>query len=464
MAADLNATDLETFRSTTLDTPIFNLVSGSLHILWFCLDVGTLLLWYRNVRFKKSVTGNYKGVTRGARLIIWSTFCTTVSELGYLGFIGGGFERSGGVVGNDTYETNQIGYLSGHSTTWCSFSSYCLYWGLGSMLTTTWLLMRHVYKLAITTGRASAHTSLHDNSWCGQLRQNPSYLVAIGLPVVMVVLQGTLSQQGPMGAYCGIRCVEYGMDTAFTSHNRCWVRLVAFYWLCLTFGPVVLFDAFRLVQHIRSVHKLSERSGADQDKMKELRKSKKNKSSSQMRDRLTRFAVLISIAMFGASIMRISSSMNPDAMKEGKNGLTEYFGLVISPFMVMTFSIGLWSDFFGCSTDVQTSNASFVRRNSGLTNSASGSGRNSGLRKSDLSSAGLPLVQPNSSGSAYVVQKQVSDPLAARDSSLGANSSMSTEHIITSAPMSGGPSAAATPSKYAATKEEDGGEFNTERA
>jgi hypothetical protein len=449
----MNITELREYRLNKVDTPSFNMISGIVHIIWFLLDSGTLLLWIRNARFKKKITGNYKGVSKGARLIMWITFCTSISELGYFGLLPSFFSRAGGVVGNDEYDIDQFGYLNSDSTIWCSLTSYFLYWGLSSMITATWLLMRHVYLLAIKTGQ-KGQSSLDHDSCIMSILHNPSYVIAVGIPIIGVLLQGTMSQQGPMGAYCGIRCHEYGIDEVYTSKDRCYVRLIAFYWLCLTFGPVVLFDAYRLLRHIHKVHQMSIKKGIDQGKLKEMRERNKNKGSRLMRRRLTRFAVVISIAMFGASILRIGSSMNPDPMKEGTNGMTEYFGLVISPFMVGTFSIGLWLDFFGLSATVSKTNEKFARRNSfkSTTSHASSNGRNSNLgRKSDLSLSGSASNLENN-----YVKEAVDRPLPPDSTSSGTNvedsSSMSTVPQIVNSPS-------ATPSKYAASS--DSGVYTT---
>ena len=183
-----------------------------------------------------------------------------------------------------------------------------------------------------------------------------------------------------------------------------------------------------------------------------------------MRDRLTRFSVIISIAMFGASILRIGSSMNPDPLKEGTNGMTEYFGLVISPFMILTFSIGLWSHALGCSDTVKKSNEKFVRRNS-YNHTTSESSRSSNLRRSDLSTNSLNGVAGSALNSAnkYISDSNlnratISFPLP--DSSTGvATSSIST--VPTPVPLMNSPSSSGTtPSKYASSTEEP---FSTER-
>ena len=471
----MNATGL--LRSTPLETPVFNTISGIVHLLWLLLDAGTMILWWQQVRFKRSIAGNYKGVSKGAKLIMWVTFCTTISEFGYLGLIGNfSFSRSNGVVGDPQYTSDQFGYLNSEPTFWCNLTSYMLYWGLSSMILATWLLMHHVYVLAVSTGKKSSSSLDHDHNICSYLLHHPTQVVAFGLPVVMVVIQGTLSQQGPMGSYCGIRCNELGIDEKYTSKDTCYVRLIAFYWLCLTFGPAVLWDAFRLVRHIRSVQNMSKKNTQiDQAKLQELRDKNKNKGSTLMRDRLTRFSVIISIAMFGASILRIGSSMNPDPLKEGTNGMTEYFGLVVSPFMILTFSVGLWSHALGCSDAVKKSNEKFVRRNS-YNRNTSESSRTSNLRRSDLSTNSLNGVNgvngvnggaaagsTLNSANKYISDSNlnratISFPLS--DSSAGVvNSSIST--VPTPVPLMNSPSSSGTtPSKYVSSTEEP---FSTER-
>jgi hypothetical protein len=190
---------------------------------------------------------------------------------------------------------------------------------------------------------------------------------------------------------------------------------------------------------------MSEKRGLDEKKLKKFRNSKKNQASTQMRDRLTRFSICVSFAMFVASILRIRTSLNPDPNIEGMNGLTEYAGLIITPFVIMTFSVGLWSDFFGCSAAVKEQNVEYARRNSYRGGSSSGRASdldaNNGGRDSNLSASGRKSdlgtkKQSSSSGSKYgcVVEKNAK----ARDSNLGAtsqegaNSSMSTITLVSS--------------------------------
>ena len=91
----------------------------------------------------------------------------------------------------------------------------------------------------------------------------------------------------------------------------------------------------------------------DQKKLKEMRKSKKKSASAKMRDRLVWFSTIVSLAMFGAAIVRIRSSLTPDPLKEGTNGIAEYISIVITPFMILTFSQSLWMQCFGCSKEVE---------------------------------------------------------------------------------------------------------------
>ena len=258
-----NATLLHQYRSKIYPAPMITRLIGVIHIFLLLWVIGTLVLWYKHVQFKKQITGNYKGVTRGARLIIYLTFVVGCSELGYLSFFPSGFTRQGGVVGNDAYTSDQFGYMNSSSTLWCKVSSLLLFWSLSSMLMTTWLLMHHVYRLAVSTrGSTGGHNSLlHGDGCVSFISENPRYVIAFALPLLNIVLQGAMSTQGPIGSYCFVRCAEIGIDTIFTSPGRCWLRLVAIYWLCFIFGPLIIWDAARLVLHIRAVHKMSEKTG-----------------------------------------------------------------------------------------------------------------------------------------------------------------------------------------------------------
>ena len=436
----MNATELAQFRSQPLTTSTFNIVSGIIHCIYLLWHFGTLWLWYKNVMFKKKITGNYEGTSKGARLIIVMTLSTCIHEFGYLGFIGAGFSRAGGVIGVDEYSSKQIGYLNSDSNFWCKLSSLLLYFGLSNMVMWIWILMRHVYKLATTVRGKSVKNSLNSHhTFVEQIRANPRFVIAIFLPILNVILQIVLSDQGPMGSYCGVRCNEIGMDKTFTSPNRCWLRLACFYWLCLLFGPLIIADAFRLIMHIRSVHKMSEKRGLDQKKLHELRKKKKNNASTKMRDRLTRFAFGCGFAMIAASLSRIAPSLNPDPLKEGTVALTEYTGLILSPFIIMTFSIGLWSDFFGCSAEVKEQNAEYVRRNSfrGSSMDKQNSDLGAKAKKSMLLSPVKELKIKSSSTSKYVVGKGEEEKDGPRDSDLGAssvgvNSEASTQQLASS--------------------------------
>ena len=235
----MNATELAQYRSQPLTTSTFNIITGIIHCIYLLWHLGTLWLWYKNVMFKKKITGNYAGTSKGARLIIVMTFSTCIHEFGYLGFIGAGFSRAGGVIGVDEYSSNQIGYLNSDSNFWCKLSSLLLYFGLSNMVMWIWVLMRHVYKLATTVSGKSVKNSLNSHlTFVEQIRANPRFVIATFMPILNVILQIVLSDQGPMGSYCGVRCDEIGMDKTFTSPNRCWLRLVCFYWLCLLFGPL----------------------------------------------------------------------------------------------------------------------------------------------------------------------------------------------------------------------------------
>ena len=73
----------------------------------------------------------------------------------------------------------------------------------------------------------------------------------------------------------------------------------------------------------------------------------------------------------------------------------------------LTFSIGLWSDFFGCSAEVKEQNAEYVRRNSfrGSSMDKQNSDLGAKAKKSMLLSPVKELKIKSSSTSKYVVGK-----------------------------------------------------------
>jgi hypothetical protein len=443
----MNATELKAYRIKDLETPILNIVLGVVHIVWLIAILGTLVLWWRNAQFKKKISGNYKGVTHGARLIICMTIVCGISELGYQSFLFSGWSRAGGVVGNSQYEPNQFGYINSYPTGWCTLTSLCLYWGLSALLMISWLIMRHARQLATTKGAVKTgggNSLTHGNGLGHFLQTKPHYIMAGMLPCINTVLQGSLSTQGPMGSYCGVRCEEVGIDEMYTSPGRCWLRIVSFYWLCLTFGVLVLSDALRLVLHIRSVHAMSAKSGVDQNKLTDIRKSKKNSASTKMRDRIIFFSIVVGLGMFVASVRRISSSITPVPETEGVNGITEYVGAVIAPFMIWTFSASLWFDALGCSKEVTEKNQQYARRNS--YNNGSASSRSSSMRGSGLGNNGKKQTEDTNSTSKYIVKPPPGTVDTMRESDLAADSSASTVQLMTSPSQ--------TPSKYSANSSE----------
>eukprot|EP00946_MAST-07B_sp_MAST-7B-sp1_P002936 g2936.t1 len=148
-----NAT-LEYRLGLQADSPA-NLAIGIIHILWFLIGFATSSMWWSQIRFRMRIFG-FWGVSKGMFLVfLLHVFCT-LNEVSYMGFISGGFKRSGGVVGDPAYAFDQFGYLNSASTGWCNFTSYLLYFSLNSMLLTLALIIHDTHKLAVKPIKSSS--------------------------------------------------------------------------------------------------------------------------------------------------------------------------------------------------------------------------------------------------------------------------------------------------------------------
>ncbi len=359
-------------RAAAVDNPAFNVVSGVVHVLYLLLVGATTLLWARHLRFRYRITKSCRQISDGQWFVFLCTLMATLHEVSYLAFAPGGFARAGGVVGAPGYTPAQFGYLNSGPTPLCAVSAVLLYFSLSSMMITLCFLTRNAYRLASRVGpshRGGRANSLLDvgGPWWRRLalacRRNPLYVVGGGVPPLASALQVALADQGPMGSYCGIRCKERHVDARFTSEGRCWVRLPAFYLVCMVVGLLCMYYCVRLVLHIRAVHRMSAKAG-NRQAVQAARNSAKGKESARLRDRLIVMAFFLGACTAGAGVARIRSSLDPQEDTEGTVGLTEFFPLIITPMVIFTFSTQLWADACGCSARVARANAKFVRRHS----------------------------------------------------------------------------------------------------
>ena len=259
-----------------------------------------------------------------------------------------------------------------------------------------------------------------------------------------------------MGSYCGIRCREKHIDAQYTSEGCCWVRLPAFYIVCMVVGLMCMYYCIRLVMHIRAVHRMSNRG--NRQAVQAARNSAKSKESARLRDRLIVVAFFLGACTTGAGVVRIRSAIDPQEDQEGKVGLTEFFPLIITPMVIFTFSMQLWSDACGCSESVANANAKFLRRHSyshgsesqrAVSSQGGGGGDSGAERTSDMSKFARRV--PGAAEVAADINKppSVSErPKPEQQSSLVEPSSASTVPV-----EDGGAAAAAEgSSKYAVTE------------
>jgi hypothetical protein len=358
------------YRLTAQPNDRMNVVIGAIHIIWFVLAATTTVMWFNQIRLRMRIFG-FWGISRGMLLVFLLHLLCTLCEIAYMGFLPAGFKRSGGVVGDPAYEIDQVGYLNSASTAWCDFTSCLLYFSLNSMLLTLALLIYDTYTLAVKpmkssgAGRRSSLMMVSGNGCThltALLKRNPYTALVSLIPFVSLTIQMVFADQGPMGAYCGIRCREKGMDAIFTSEGACWVRLPAFFANCIVIGPFTIFNAIRLLLHIRRVTKNSLQKTIRKNSTSSNGGSggdagapgKKKKTATQkMRSRMIWFSLALAFMTIGAGILRIRSSLAPDPLVEGTTGLTDYISLVVLPAAIYTFSLELWLGVFGCSSHVK---------------------------------------------------------------------------------------------------------------
>merc|ERR1712224_1120969 len=212
-------------------------------------------------------------------------------------------------------------------------------------------LTRNAYMLATrSVGIVRHQNSLLSNRWIDQVKpRHPCHVIFPSIVILLVILNGTLAVQGPLGAYCGVRCAESGISTEFTNPGRCWVRLLNFYMLTWVLCPPTVYYAGSLAWHVHKMHRSNrgatvEHTASGQQpggkQAASIASPTKRKSTrrvrryTRLRQRLIVFSIFMAVACAGSGLVRLRSSLDPDPSAEGRVSASEVFGCLISIFML----------------------------------------------------------------------------------------------------------------------------------
>eukprot|EP00943_MAST-04B_sp_MAST-4B-sp1_P006054 g6054.t1 len=139
-----------------------------------------------------------------------------------------------------------------------------------------------------------------------------------------------------MALYCWTRCAENGIESKYTSENKCFMRLVTLYGWMFIFGPSAMYLSVKVLRHLSNSAKVGQQlqggqrgAGKMNSKLDAINKAAKN---------IAIFTACFGLIVTIACIVRIRTSITPNPANEGRASLVEFGTALISPVGVYIFA------------------------------------------------------------------------------------------------------------------------------